>query len=86
MSALTTYLDRKNSFANIFGSKQLSLQNSADRKLIAQSIDSDLSPENLTCDGELPRSQVQARYKQLTQAAKELIKLDPTVSQFMYEF
>jgi hypothetical protein len=85
MSALTQYLDRKNSFAKIFGQKELSLQNASDRKRIAESIDSDLSPENLTCDGELPRSQVQARYKQLTTAAKELIKLDPTVAQYIYE-
>jgi hypothetical protein len=85
MSALTSYLDRKNSFAKIFGNKELSLQNASDRKRIAESIDSDLSPENLTCDGELPRSQVQARYKQLTAAAKELIKLDPTVAQYIYE-
>ena len=85
MSALTQYLDRKNSFAKIFGQKELSLQNASDRKRIAESIDSDLSPENLTCDGALPRSQVQARYKQLTTAAKELIKLDPTVAQYIYE-
>jgi hypothetical protein len=85
MSALTAYVDRKNSFSKIFGNKELSLQNAADRKRIAESIDSDLSPENLTCDGELPRSQVNARYKQLTAAAKELIKLDPTVAQYIYE-
>ena len=85
MSALTTYLDRKNSFATLFGGKELSLQNASDRQKIADSIDSDLSPENLTCDGELPRSQVQARYKQLTAAAKELIKLDPSVAQYIYE-
>ena len=85
MSALTQYVDRKNSFAKIFGNKELSLQNASDRKRIAESIDSDLSPENLTCDGELPRSQVQARYKSLTAAAKELIKLDPSVAQYIYE-
>ena len=75
VSALTTYVDRKNAFAKIFGSRQLNLQNAADRQAIADSIDADLSPENLTCDGELSRSQVQARYKTLTQAAKELRKL-----------
>jgi hypothetical protein len=69
MSALTTYLDRKNSFAKLFGQRALSLQVAADRQRIADSIDADLSPENLSCDGELPRSQVQARYKQLTAAA-----------------
>ena len=84
VSALTTYVDRKNAFAKIFGSRQLSLQNAADRQAIADSIDADLSPENLTCDGELSRSQVQARYKTLTQAAKELRKLDPSVK--FYEF
>jgi hypothetical protein len=77
--SLTAYVDRKNAFAKIFGSRQLSLQNAADRQSIADSIDSDLSPENLTCDGELSRSQVQARYKTLTKAAKELQKLDPSV-------
>ena len=84
VSTLTTYVDRKNSFAKIFGSRQLSLQNAADRQAIADSIDADLSPENLTRDGELSRSQVQARYKTLTQAAKELQKLDPSVK--FYEF
>jgi hypothetical protein len=82
--SLTAYVDRKNAFAKIFGSRQLSLQNAADRQSIADSIDSDLSPENLTCDGELSRTQVQARYKALTKAAKELQKLDPSVK--FYEF
>jgi hypothetical protein len=49
-------------------------------------IDSALSPENLTCDGELPRTEVNRRYKELTGAAKDLIKLDPSVAQYMYEF
>ena len=82
--SLATYVDRKNSFAKIFGSRQLSLQNAADRQAIADSIDSDLSPENLTCDGVLSRSQVQARSNTLTKAAKELQKLDPSVK--FYEF
>ncbi len=84
MSALATYLDRKNSFAKLFGQRALSLQVAADRQSIANSIDADLSPENLSCDGELPRSQVQARYKQLTAAANELKRLDPSVK--FYEF
>jgi len=84
MSALNTYLDRKNSFSKLFGQKALSLQVAADRQHIADSIDADLSPENLTCDGELSRSQVQTRYRALTAAAKELIQLDPTVK--IYEF
>ena len=79
MSELTAYLDRKNAFAKIFGHNQFSLQKAADRQRIADMLDSDLSPENLSCDGELPLSQVRARYSQLTKAANQLKKLDPTV-------
>ena len=49
-----------------------------------ESIDAELSPENLTCDGELSRSQVQARYQFLTRAAQELRSIDPSVT--FYEF
>ena len=84
MSVLNTYLVRKNAYATIFGAKALTLDSATDRQKIADSIDSDLSPENLTCDGELPRSLVRKRYKELTMAAKELQKLDPSVK--FYEF
>ena len=84
MKELTAYVERKNSWGKLFGSKALDLNSAQDRQKIADSIDADLSPENLTCDGELSRSQVQARYSQLTRAAKQLQKLDPTVK--FYEF
>ena len=84
MSALKTYLDRKNTYASIFGGKALTLTNATDRQRIADSIDSDLSPENLTCDGELPRNVVQAKYNELTAAARQLKQLDPSVK--FYEF
>ena len=86
MQALNDYVAQKNSWGKIFGSKPLDLNNAQDRKAIAESIDADLSPENLCCDGELPRSQVQAKYKRLTTVAQQLIKLDPSVSKYMYEF
>ena len=79
VSALNAYVDRKNSFAKMFGQKMLSLQIPLHRQIIADSIDCDLSPENLTCDGEMPRAQVNARYKALIKAAQELKALDRTV-------
>jgi hypothetical protein len=79
---LQKYLDQKNQWNSIFGGKPLVI--GKDNQRIADMIDGDLSPENLTCDGELPRSQVQARYRQLTAAAQELRSLDPTVK--FYEF
>jgi hypothetical protein len=84
ISTLEQYVEKKNSWGKLFGHKPLSLLSATDRQKIADSIDSDLSPENLTCDGELPRSQVQARYKMLTRAAQELQSIDPAVT--FYEF
>jgi hypothetical protein len=85
MKALKAYLDRKNAYGTIFGAKELTLDSAVDRQKIADSIDSDLSPEMLTCDGELPRSMVQARYKELMAAAKQLKKLDPSVTFYEYD-
>ncbi len=84
MKALQAYVDQKNKWAALFKGAQMELSTAKGRQRVADSLDADLSPENLTCDGELPRSQVQARYKALTKAATELKQLDPSVK--MYEF
>jgi hypothetical protein len=81
---LTAYVDARNAFASLFGHRQLSLQKSADRQAIADMIDSALSPENLTCDGELPRTEVNRRYRELVAVAKQLKKLDPSVKFYEY--
>ena len=86
MKALNDYVAQKNQWIALFGTAPMSLSNAQDRKKIAQHIDSELSPENLSCDGELSRTQVQARYTKLMTVAKQLQKLDPTVAQYMYEF
>jgi hypothetical protein len=90
MRALTTFIDNKNRYAALFKGQRTEplyeVQTAAGRKRVAEMIDSDLSPENLSCDGELPRAEVNRRYKELTSAAKDLIRLDPSVAQYMYEF
>lgn len=84
MKALQAYVDQKNKWNKLFKGAQFDLSTAKGRQRVADSLDCDLSPENLTCDGELPRSQVQARYKALTSAARDLQKLDPSVK--FYEF
>ena len=51
ISTLEAYVAQKNTWTRIFKGKELSLLNAADRQAIADSIDADMSPENLTCDG-----------------------------------
>ncbi len=84
MQNLKAYVETRHKWAAIFGGKQLSLQSAADRQRIAEMIDADLSPENLTCDGELPAAQVRARYKSLMTVAIELKAFDPAVKFYEY--
>jgi len=84
MKALQAYIDQKNKWNKLFKGKQYEIQTALGRQEVADCLDSELSPENLTCDGELPRSQIHAKYRTLTAAAKDLQKLDPTVK--FYEF
>lgn len=79
MKQLNEFVERENKWSAIFGSPALDLDKAADRKAIASKIDSCLSPENLTCDGELTRAQVTVKYRFLNKAAEQLLKLDPSV-------
>lgn len=85
MRTLQAYVESKNKWRAVFGKGPLSLDSATDRQRIAETINCELSPENLTCDGELSHTQVQARYKQLITAAKQLKKLDPDVKFYEYE-
>jgi hypothetical protein len=86
MKELKAYVDQKNKWHSLFNknANYLDITKAGDRQRVANMIDADLSPENLTCDGELPRATVNARYKQLTTVAKQLKALDPTVSFYEY--
>ena len=84
MSALQKYIDQKNRWNAIFKGKQYEIQTAQGRQEIANCLDSELSPENLTCDGELSRSQVLSKQRALNSVVKELQKLDPTVK--FYDF
>jgi hypothetical protein len=85
MTALQAYIDQKNKWQKLFKGPQYEIQTAKGRQVVAACLDSDLSPENLTCDGELPRAEVARRYKELTAAALELNKLDPVAAKAIYE-
>ena len=80
MKALEAYVNSKNKWNAIFGSKQYDLSNARDCQQLAECIDNELSPENLTCDGELSRAEVQRRYKTLIKVAQELKAFDVNVT------
>ena len=84
ITALEEYVAHRNRIRAIFGEPELSLLGANDRKIIAQFIDGDLSPENLTCDGELPANVVRQKHAYLCRCAQELMSIDNTIS--FYEF
>ena len=84
INTLEQYVAQMNTWRAVWKKPALSLKVAADRKIIAQSIDGELSPENLSCDGELPANMVRERHRRLTRCAQEVKSLDPSVE--MYEF
>ena len=79
MSTLSKYVERKNRMLALFQDRQLDVRDPGDRKIIAEMIDGDLSPENLTQDGELAPAQVRARRQELIKVAEDLRRLDKRV-------
>jgi hypothetical protein len=85
MKALEKFIEQKNHWNSFFKGEQYEIQSAKGRQRIADMIDAALSPENLTCDGELSRTEVNRRYKELMTAAKQLKKLDPAVSFYEWD-
>jgi len=84
ISTLEALVEDLNRWGAVFGSRPLSLLNPRDRQKIAEHIDQRLSPENLSCDGELSRTEANRRYRELNRAARELISIDPSVKFYEY--
>jgi hypothetical protein len=63
MKALQNFVAQKNHWNSFFKGTQYNLNTAKDRQALADMIDSALSPENLTCDGELSRTEVNRLYK-----------------------
>jgi hypothetical protein len=85
MKALQEFVAQKNHWNSFFKGEQYEITTAQGRQRVADMIDSCLSPENLTCDGELSRVEVNRRYKELMTAAKQLKKLDPKVKFYEYD-
>jgi len=79
IKTLEQYVEQRNAIRKLFGDRPLSLLNAKDRQQIADDIDCSLSPENLTCDGEISGAQVQQKYRMLMRCAQELRSIDPSV-------
>lgn len=71
MQNLNEYIRTKNFRLKMFG--QACLELPKDKQKIMDYLDSDMSPENLSCDGELSRSEVNRKLKFLKSVERELV-------------
>lgn len=79
MKNLTAFIEQENRWRAIFNQTPLDISTPGGVQHVADVIEGKLSPENLTCDGELPAVEVRRRHTFLIACAKELVALDPTV-------
>ena len=85
LTQLNAYLKNKNEWRKLMNKPALSLDSAADRAQLASMLDSDLSPENLHCDGEISRHEADRRSVFFTASAKALVALDPAVRSEFHE-
>ena len=78
MKELNEFVSRENKWAQIFGNT-VEIKTAKGRKDVASRIDCALSPENLHCDGEISAAEANRKFRFLTKAAEQLMKLDPSV-------
>lgn len=75
MKTLKKFVDDRNNWRAIFGDTPITFPLSQkDVNELTEIIDSELSPENLCCDGELAPAKVRAKARLLNGAAADLAK------------
>ena len=74
-----------NQWNGLFGKATLlTLKTAVGRQAVADELDMRLSPENLSCDGEVGGASLIKKARYLRACAKELLELDPTVQMWEY--
>jgi hypothetical protein len=74
MKHLNEYISQKNRWNRFFGKPELRIEaiNQREAEDLFRSLTNDLSPENLTCDGELRGSALQRKATMLKGAVRDL--------------
>jgi len=76
MQELTQYVARTNLMRNLFGDLDYDLNNVVHRRNLANDLERDLSPENVSCDGEVRGIALQQKVNHLRLVQKQLAFLE----------
>lgn len=76
--SLKQYIERQNATAKIFNEPLIDAKkiDATTKASLLERLESDLSPEALTCDGEIRGAKLQAKARMLHAAKAELIALN----------
>ena len=77
ISTLESYIAQKNQWRSVFGHNPLNLMRDAQK--IADEINCDMSPENISCDGEISISKIRARRSHLDRVARQFLSVHPNI-------
>ena len=80
MQEIYQYLGERNAMRVLFKQRKLHLENLEDLRTLALHLESDLSPENLTCDGEANPAYVKQRHRFLLAVARQIKIKDPSIT------
>lgn len=82
--SLAKFIERENMYARVFKMPEMDPNNltTEQKKQLAGKIACSLSPENLTCDGELRGAQLQAKARMLQKAKQDLEAMGVTVPEY----
>lgn len=83
-SNLAQFINERKAHNRIFGGRDYDVNNlsASDMKELADQLGCELSPENLSCDGEAPAHHVRVRGDFLRKAAAELVSIGGPVAQY----
>lgn len=76
---LLEFVEDNNKYRNYHNKAKFDIDVKSDRVELAEILASKLSPENLSCDGELPVSKQRIKYKILMKVRSQLIALDQSL-------
>jgi len=72
MKNLKAYVENKNQWNAIFGMAPMDINDGYDRLQIAKTLDGELSPENLHCDGEISQAEAHRKFNYYGRVIREL--------------
>ena len=79
MRQLNQIIDQVNFRRSLFNKPAIDLNIDADRQFMADELNCMMSPENVHMDGECSSAEADRRWNFYVKAAKQLLKIDPSL-------